>query len=937
LSNLTPTKIDAFIEMMRASSEAESDGFEVLAKRADAEQFFGELIRKGVLVPEKNPTPVMGKKEGHVHIPYWSALDYLGTIVRLTSSRKEFAIKLVELMVHFTRAARENAALRDNFHTWNKFAEFASEVPSDTLTDELVDLIPIWLSSSFDRGLVGGTLGMRLIPKLLQSGQHADVVRALKVLGYLTDVRWQEPEDGNGAGDPEAVVDEYWIAEALKKNLEQIARKAFDATARLLQARVGSVFGRGTRKDASWIFRAAIEDHPQNHDWKDLEDILLEAWRDSIALWFEGDADAARDYVLALLKSDSEIERRVAVHFVDNRFDLFAPSLPTIIDDRLLSIGLLHESFLFLRHHFAEFGAELQAKLLTHIEAIDAIADTEEKKRHAMRKQRSWLTAIADLGSTDANRRYREVVSVVGSPGSHPDFLSYTESSLGPGPSPYSVAELANFLMEGTLVRKLNEFHSQDRWEGPNREALCATLTSAVQGAPTEFLEKSTQFLIADPPYQYAYLSAYDKLWGGLGPSSHDQLNWEFAWPRLLDWMLAVIEDEKFWGENNGDDGPSTPSRSWIPGLVAAFVRAGMRSDEKAFELALLPKAMAIVDNLLKHLDTRTKIDGGDAVSHAINSNRGKAIEALFSLALRWARNEDRAHRDRAAIWDSDLKPRFDREVDKLRIGNIEFVTLFAQFLPQIQYLSRKWAEENISVIFGGGTQLAAALSGLAYARASTDLYRLLRDSGVLDKALSAQGITREARARLLERLVLACLWGEESFNGTRIERVFESKSFEDLISICSFLAGLPTKDLTTDQVEKALAFWRRATAWALALKPPPEVLLSNLVRFVRYLSEIDEADEQLVASLAAYANVNSNGWYYVSEMARLVEKSPDRVAKALLIFVESPGYIFDANGELLRAAEQIYESGNKVAGDGIANAMRRSEAFRALYNKHNP
>jgi hypothetical protein len=121
LSNTLNAKQESFVEMMTRSEDHARHGFELLAKRNDAPQFFEALREAGLLDASQNPgpRPVPDKPE-FVQIPYWRALDYLQTLAR--DAEKTVDLELADKVLSVIRAvsaAREpDGSVRDNHYTF---------------------------------------------------------------------------------------------------------------------------------------------------------------------------------------------------------------------------------------------------------------------------------------------------------------------------------------------------------------------------------------------------------------------------------------------------------------------------------------------------------------------------------------------------------------------------------------------------------------------------------------------------------------------------------------------------------------------------------------------------------------------------------------------------------------------------------------------------
>jgi hypothetical protein len=76
----------------------------------------------------------------------------------------------------------------------------------------------------------------------------------------------------------------------------------------------------------------------------------------------------------------------------------------------------------------------------------------------------------------------------------------------------------------------------------------------------------------------------------------------------------------------------------------------------------------------------------------------------------------------------------------------------------------------------GGGDRranLACAIGGLAYASTSRKVYRLLRDNDVLDAALRLDLKSGYGHEKLMERVAVGYLWGEDTLDSSRFKFIF--------------------------------------------------------------------------------------------------------------------------------------------------------------------
>ena len=337
-------------------------------------------------------------------------------------------------------------------------------------------------------------------------------------------------------------------------------------------------------------------------------------------------------------------------------------------------------------------------------------AESSDPRLAVNYNQLQWLSAIEGKGSDEADRWYRELSAdpAIGSLLPHPDFHSFTQVSYGTGPTPYSTEELVAFAGTGSLVEKLNAFTETNPWDGPTEASLVETLVGAVSADPEPFLHGLPTFLNARRPYQYGIIAGFKKLWDATGEAT-TSIDWNDAWLRLIGFFESLIGNDAFWIESDGN----RSYRDWISAVIAEFLRAGTRKDEKAYDPALLRRTWPLVQILVERSPEKTELDKSDPMNRAINSPKGKAIEALVDHALRVCRINDKETGSHTAAW-SQMKPVFDAESAKCRNTNFEFSTLAGAYIAHMHYIDRQWCEENLERIFplDSPTNCRCALDG---------------------------------------------------------------------------------------------------------------------------------------------------------------------------------------------------------------------------------
>ena len=210
--------------------------------------------------------------------------------------------------------------------------------------------------------------------------------------------------------------------------------------------------------------------------------------------------------------------------------------------------------------------------------------------------------------------------------------------------------------------------------------------------------------------------------------------------------------------------------------------------------------------------------------------------------------------------------------------------------------MAQDGVENNLSAIFSTDDPAAflATVAGLAYSSSTPRVYRLLRDASIIDRALAADLRGREAREKLVERILLAFMWEEESIDSPRMTFPFDHGSIEDLEAAASFLWMIRGEQLTDAQRDKIIEYWTKCTNWAATQETPPAKLFDALGHLAWALRDVEEHNRALLLAVVPHMLRRHNTYELLEELNRLVTASPSGVAKVLKLIVDTDAPIYD-------------------------------------------
>ncbi len=870
--NILTAKQEAFIALMAKSDEHAQRGFQLLISKPDPEVLFEALKTANFFNPQKAPGPVPAEDPDYVRIPYWAPLDYLRHLAQISGERHdaELAEKVMTVVREVSQFRNENGEAQDNYHTYRIFAEIIGLIPEKNIFKADLNLIPMWLNGKFDKSLVGSALSKGIISRLLESESRECWEMACIILNYCCELKRNENIPFNRRNKKiDTVVEGSFLKKIIKKHAEKLGHKVGKKASLMFVVRIKEAFNGDGSDLPSYMLRPAVEEHEQNHSWQEAENCLVEGLRDILLSWVSIEPEECRRFIGDMLKDKDDMIRRIGIYLLNERWTELNDLYGDVVGPDLFDSKHIHEMYQLLKRHFGVFSQIYKTATVTAISELPLPKIKEEPERHLRYIKWNWLSAIVGQGSQVADNLFHDLNKEreFGEISDHPDFHYYMKIGWGPGPSPYELDELLFFVENGTIVEKLNNFKQTDSWQGPNIKSLVTILEKAVVSQPEIFLRILPQFKEAKRAYQYGIINGFKSLWES---SDCDKVafDWELGWENLIGFFESLLCDPIFWAETIYEQRDLTPTRGWIPPLISEFLRSGTRDDKKSYSSDLLQRTFKLITLLLDNLEIEDEI-GRDAMSHAINSSRGKSVEALFSHALRACRVEDLKQEGHTNAW-GEMEPVFNKEIEMCIAGtNYDFSTLSGAYLHNLYYLSKKWLRSRIKQIFPFNSEenFRCAIVGLNYASATKDTYQLLVSEGVIDKALSIELNVDHARERIIERIALAYLWGNESLDSQRVTILLSEDRIDDLITISRFFGSARKKELSEKQILLIVDFWAWCVEWSKGLPKPPEKLFSSLSKLCRFIDNIDQKSLWLLLAVAPFVGINHNAYDFVEEL----------------------------------------------------------------------
>ncbi|MBT3068842.1 hypothetical protein [Rhodoferax sp. U11-2br] len=674
----------------------------------------------------------------------------------------------------------------------------------------------------------------------------------------------------------------------------------------------------------SYIWRSAIEDHEQDSNDHSVPSTFVDMVRDSaLGAISEGTPEVAAAVVRLLLKSELVTVVRIGLYVCSEHYG--PPAVSTAFwesfkPEWLSGVEYWHETYWLVKKAFSRFSAAERKRFLEAVGGLrklgpdGALTDEVDDEQ-----RRDILGAAAGNGDAEIDAMYGELVKQLGAPRSHPDFHTYMESSPWSGElSPVSTESLLSMSDEELFAYLLSFRPEPSRWEGPTYRGLASQLAAAVRASEDGFSQRTARFIDMPRPYQHGLLSGLRDRW--------TQDKREIDWEATVGLIESIVGSPGFQVDANAPvpDGHE-PNTQWVIGDIAMLVKSGAQGDK-------LPKELVVrlVNALVKVLEVTPAIspnDADEAVSQAINSPRGKTLEALITTSMAVGR----VGSDTAFAW-SLVDGRLNAELATSEVGqNGDFATLAGMYCPGLHFLNPQWVEGNFDRIFSKANDTAwrCAAHGFAYqTQVYKWLFRKLADGGHLGRMVSGDAVPKEAHKKAVQFLAVAYLNGDEPLTGTGIlSTLITELRVQELSELCWFYWTLRGKSgAPSPHAPKILDFWQRVAEVIRDRGNAYPKLQSDLSYLAPFVAKLEQPIVQVWSEAAPFADVNHHGHILLEYLAAHVKESPDEVAQ-----------IFD---EALKGFRPVFQEEDLVAivkGLAAAGRMDKAQAYCHQYGQLTP
>jgi len=730
--------------------------------------------------------------------------------------------------------------------------------------------------------------------------------------------------------DKAGVLDSYHLGEVLKTSARKLGERCGAAAVDMLARRLAEYIGSAEDDKYSYIWRSAIEDHEQDAHKEDTRAVLVDAVRDAALGATSISSAAALTVAKSLLQSPYPTLTRVGIFVCGEHYGIVGAAFwECARRSWFIEVLYWHELYWFINKAFSKFSAAQRGQFLGFVDQLkgnwsDELRQEEWDETH----RRDLLHPAFGLGDSEVDERYQTLVQRWGPVRDHTDFHTYSTGGWVGDRSPVASDTLVG-ISDDELVAFLKGFLPDGRsWDGPTRRGLASSISAAVRSSQDGFAGRIGLFADLARPYQHGLLRGLKERW------SDDKR--DIDWPATLSLVQAIVSSPAFGVDLAVDKTEGwEPSVYWVVSDIADLLKSATGTERH------LPpefhKSCLQVLRLVLDATPRETGESNDAVSHAINSPRGRTLESFIHLALAMRREEVAANLGSGETWLAVVSV-FDAELANSESGlNSDFAAMAGMYCANFHYLNAEWTAANFDRLFSSTSEVAwkCAAQGFAYQRHLYEwLFKCLVKSGHLKRMVYSEDLPYQVAERALQFLGLAYLEGMESLDGGGLlSELVAGLKVKELSQLCWFFWTLRGKAEPSARTSKIMTFWMKVAEQVRSNRAGVPELQSALSQLAVFIHELTPVAVEALVDAAPHAQVKHHGYILVQNLARLASKHPKEVAA--IFRAAMSGFLPDYRKEdVIECVNRLTEAGEAEEAEWICNAYadRGSTLLKETY-----
>ena len=921
-------------------------------KKVTTLHWFYILENEGYFKPNLNTRPQENEK-GYFLIPKWNVLLYLEQVSQQVNGQgnEKYIDELLAIISEVSKYKDSKKQHIDNYHTWRSFVKILSNLPNNKISNEIINLIPIWLNSKFDTMLPGSEITRKLLPKFLTDNPK-DIKKAEKIIGYITSIKIiSVGKKEKKSKKVKLSIDSHILKEGFGKYSEDIGRKC---SAKVIEDLVIKIKKLLTRKEEG-TYKSFYEEL----DYLDEPlDVLTFALKSVLIAKAKSDINTTQKILEMFFKDDYLYFPKMALYIIGNNLDKYKEFFWEILNadnDNLIlkNTSSFGDELKHILENLKELTDEQQEILKNKIEDSAKLEDFKEDQELylALYKQKFYKA----LSSNQFFKKlYTEMKNSTKYDIELRPAIGKVEIGSGLGISPLTKEEILQ-MPNDKIADFLSTFRTTDHWQGPSVNRLSKVLEEIAKENPEKFVDDLAPFL------ETGYLYVSDIIWGIKDAWENKKI---FNWGKLFKFIKQYIASEEFWNDKYiiKDDIWKTDYLR-ILGTIGELIKKGTIEDSRSFSEKHYSKSQEIIFQILDKmlLDKKELLESqserSDYLTYSLNSTFGKISEALFMLAYRIKKCEQKTKNKQPVSWKINIKNKYE---ELLENEIIESYVWFGRYLSIFYLLlDKKWTEIQINQISSKKDQIWEAFMQ-GYLNINTidrNLYKLMRSN--YRKAINYKFKEEHSSERVVQHICFAYLQGIEKINDENglLRKILDKWDLFQIKEVIGWfwmqrdpiMRPIEEKKKTEKTVrmekmrELIIDFWR----WVYQnkykgkeqLKEEDKEILSELSKLTVFLEKIDGENYEWLRLSAPYINVDFNAPFFLKYLNNLKGKNKDTGKYVGEIFLEilkdsTPDY---DQKDIRSIVEYFYITNLINHADDICDkyAKKGFEFLRDIYEKY--
>ena len=717
-------------------------------ERIRSPRWLALLRREGFF---KSP-PAVIKEGGYIQFPPWPESQYLVRMAKRTDAHGEVTKILMDI------------PLNDNARVNMDLIDVALQLPPSRAAEWVRRKELKWIKEQDHLYLLLPKKLAELISYLARGGEGDTALELARVVLRLV------PHDDSvgilySPWSYSKIIKDYILTSLLNAKPQETFSLLCDLLNKALEIVAN---GRQEKKprDYSFMWYNRIEDDRWGKGYCEVEEILTTAVKHAAKALIDKQISTPEGVIRQLESREWYVFRRLALHLATEHAD----QVPDIVKRYLTDANIVwerhffHEYVMLLKRQFAALHRSEQRKVLLTIvrEPPPSYAsDKNSNRRHRIRR----LMHVKEHLFGWFKVYYEKFVETYHERFELKDVEFEIETLVG-WRSPKTAEELLEMGVD-KVIEYLLKWEPKKDWPGePSKRGLAEQLLEAVKREPREYSNAAHRFI--EQGVSDIYVSS---LLYGLENALRDgekDINWES--------VLSLCE--KVAGRKEGQP---------VHRAVAEFVFTALHKEVVPENILLKTKGIIIklLDNvepieLPEKQQTETETD---PLTHAINTAKGTAVEALLAYAFNIAKKQEK-NKQRRRFEDDVREILTTLLTDKKKHPSQAIHSLFGRWLHILYWCDELWVKENIKHILPEEERYWDAAWGayVCFGKPRGPLFKLLlpyyeraiEDVVVRNKKLRFGGAY--SHNRLAEHLALWFLVGKLHLNDKLLEMFYRDR-----------------------------------------------------------------------------------------------------------------------------------------------------------------